>query len=218
MPRFHQQLLQRAEPVWKMMLDHRFLAETAAGTIARETFANWMKQDYLFARGAVPFLSILSAKAPVQYSKSLSDALVAIHQELALFERMAREHDVSFESIAMSPTCHAYVQFLVATAYGRSFAEGFAVLYGAEKAYLDSWTWVKEHQQEESPWKAFINNWTSDAFRGYVDWLAATLDTLAEEASKSVREAMTELFLLSGQYEILFWEMAAAGETWPVEV
>lgn len=215
---FHEQLLQRAEPLWKVMLEHRFLAETAAGTIARETFANWMKQDYLFARGAVPFLSILLAKAPAEYSQNLSDALVALHQELALFERMAREHQVSFEGIKMSPTCHAYVQFLIATAYGRSFAEGFTVLYGAEKAYLDSWSWVKEHQQGESPWQAFINNWTSEAFRGYVDWLAATLDTIAEGVPLSTQEAMTELFLLTGQYEILFWDMAAAGENWPVAV
>jgi len=216
MARFHEQLLQQAEPIWKVMLSHRFLAETAAGTIARETFANWMKQDYLFARGAVPFLSILLAKAPVQYTKNLSDALGALHQELALFERMAREHNVSLDGVQMSPTCHAYTQFLMATAYGRSFSEGFTALYGAEKAYLDSWSWVKDHQPEESPWQAFINNWTSDAFRQYVNWLAVTLDTLAEGASEPTRDAMTELFLLTGQYEILFWEMAAAGEAWPI--
>jgi thiaminase/transcriptional activator TenA len=218
MTQFHEQLLQRAEPIWKVMLAHRFLAETAAGTMAPGTFANWMKQDYLFARGAVPFLSVLLAKAPVELRKNLSDALVALHQELALFERMAREHNVSFEGIKMTPTCHAYVQFLVTAAYERPFAEGFTVLYGAEKSYLDSWSWVKDHQTQESSWQAFINNWTSDAFRGYVDWLAATLDTLAEQAAASTREVMTELFLLTGQYEILFWEMAAAGEAWPVEL
>jgi len=29
---------------------------------------------------------------------------------------------------------------------------------------------------------------------------------------------MTEIFLITGQYEILFWDMAASGESWPVEV
>lgn len=218
MMRFHEHLLQQAEPIWKAMLGHRFLAETAAGTISTEAFANWMKQDYLFVREAVPFLSILSAKAPAALRKPLCEALGALHDELALFERLAREHHVSLDGVRMAPTCHAYVQFLLATAYGRSFPEGFTVLYGAEKAYLDSWTWVKEQGRGTSPWQAFIDNWTSEPFRRYVDWLAETLDHLAREVSPSMRHAMTELFLLTGQYEVLFWEMAATGESWPVEL
>ncbi len=213
---FHDELLDRAKPLWEKMLAHRFLAETAAGTISRDTFARWMQQDYLFAREAMPFLAVLVAKAPLTLRKNLTDSLVALHQELALFERMAREHAVSFDTLSMSPTCHAYVQFLHATAYGRSFPEGFTVLYGAEKAYLDSWSWVKEHQRGESPWQPFIDNWTSEPFRRYVAWLGETLDGLAEQVTAPTRQAMMELFLLTGQYEILFWEMAATTETWPV--
>ncbi|MBI4639659.1 MAG: TenA family protein [Candidatus Tectomicrobia bacterium] len=215
---FHEQLLQQAEPIWKAMLNHRFLAETAAGTIARETFANWMKQDYLFVREAIPALSVLSAKAPLELRKPLADAVVGLHRELVLFERMAREHQVSFEGAKMSPACYSYAQFLLATSYGRSFVEGFTKTYASEKAYLDSWTWVKEHLRGESPWQAFIENWTSDAFRQYVDWLGVTLDNLTEGISGSTRESMREIFLITGQYEILFWDMAATGESWPVEM
>ncbi len=215
---FHRDLLERAQPIWQKMLAHRFLVETAEGTISPDTFARWMQQDYLFAREAVPFLALLLAKAPRDVRVHLAEAIAALHRELALFERMAREHAVSLEALTMLPTCHAYIQFLQATAYGRSFAEGFTVLYGAEKAYLDSWSWVKEHQQKESPWQPFIDNWTSEPFRRYVDWLAETLDELAEDAPASMRQAMVELFLLTGQYEILFWEMAASAETWPVSL
>jgi len=216
MSAFHEELLRYAEPVWKEVREHRFLAETAAGTIPPDVFARWMQQDYLFVREAIPFLAILLAKAPGTLRRPLGESLAALFRELELFERLAREHQVALEGIGMLPTCHAYVQFLLATAYGRSFPEAFAVLYAAEKAYLDAWTWVKEQQQAASPWQAFIEQWTNPAFREYVQWLGQTLDALAEGASETMRAAMRELFLLTARYEVRFWDMAWAGESWPL--
>lgn len=216
MSTFHEELLRHAEPVWKVVREHQFLAETAAGTIPREIFVRWMQQDYLFAREAIPFLAVLLARAPAALRRPLGEALAALSRELELFERLAREHQVALEGVSMLPTCHAYVQFLLATAYGRSFPEAFTVLYAAEKAYLDAWTWVKEKQQATSPWQAFIEQWTNPAFREYVHWLGQTLDALAEGASEATRVAMRELFLLTAQYEVRFWDMAWEGERWPV--
>jgi len=213
---FHQRLLRVAQPVWQATLAHPFLTAVAEGTIADATFKTWLVQDYFYVRELIPFMGVLIAKAPPELRAPLSDAVVVFNRELALFREQAEAHRVALEGQAMAPTCHAYVQFMLATAYGRSFEEAFTVHYGAEKAYLDAWTWVKEHQREPSPWQAFIDNWSSDAFRQYVDWLAQTLDELA--AGKSERElaAMEELFLLTARYEYLFWEMAMSGETWPV--
>ena len=216
MSAFHEELLRYAEPVWKEVREHRFLAETAAGTIPPDVFARWMQQDYLFVREAIPFLAVLLARAPAALRRPLGEALAALSRELEVFERLAREHQVALEGVGMLPTCHAYVQFLLATAYGRSFPEAFTVLYAAEKAYLDAWTWVKEKQQAMSPWQAFIEQWTSPAFREYVQWLGQTLDALAEGTSETMRAAMRELFLLTAQYEVRFWDMAWEGERWPV--
>lgn len=213
---FHEHLLDRASSIWNAMLGHRFLAKIADGTIPPETFKAWMKQDYLFVREATPFLSILMAKAPIAQRKPLTDALGALHQELNLFEQMAAECGVSFEASEMTPTCHAYVQFLMATAYGRPFEEGFTVLYGVEKAYLDSWKWVRDHLKGKSPWQAFIDHWTSDAFQRYVEWLANTLDGLVIGKSDKELMAIEDLFVITARYEYLFWEMAASKETWPI--
>lgn len=212
---FHVQLWTQVEALWQEMLAHPFLAQTAKGTVPRETFARWMQQDFLYAREAIPFLAVLLSKAPISYRKNLSESIAALHQELELFERMAGHHKVSFQDIRMSTTCHAYSQFMLATAHSRSFEEGFAVLYGAEKAYLDSWTWVKTHVQGRNPWQEFIDHWSSGSFRSYVGWLEGTLDELAGKASTPKRQAMAELFQWTAHYEYLFWEMAAKGEAWP---
>lgn len=39
--------LQTHRPLWDRMLGHRFLVQTRDGQIPQETFATWMRQDYL---------------------------------------------------------------------------------------------------------------------------------------------------------------------------
>jgi thiaminase len=216
MDSFHQRLLVATGPIWNDILSHPFLASTADGSISDRVFKTWMAQDYLFVREEIPFLGVLISKAPPPLRPPLADAAVALNRELELFREQATARGVTLDGVELSPTCHAYVQFLMATAYGRSFEEGFTVLYGVEKAYLDSWAWVKTNQRGPSPWQAFIDNWTGNAFQDYIAWLAATLDELAAGKSEADLANMKELFLLIARYEYLFWEMAASEETWPV--
>jgi len=212
---FHNELLSRARPVWDAMLAHPFLKATAEVRVPREAFSTWMQQDYLYVAQAIRFFSVLAAKAPGSLSTELAAGASALQSELRLFESMAAAQGVSVENLRITPACHAYAQFMLATAYGASFEEGFTLLYGAEKAYFDSWSFVRRNLTAVSPWQAFIDKWSDDSFRRWVEWLEATLDALAAAASPSLREKMAQIFLLTGQYEMLFWNMALHGESWP---
>jgi thiaminase (transcriptional activator TenA) len=108
---------------------------------------------------------------------------------------------------------HAYMQFLTAAA--ASYAEAYTVLYAAERAYHDSWRVVRDGISADSKWFPFVENWAGEAFGQYVIYLGAELDELAAAASAEEREQMADLFELTTRYEIAFWEMAVAGETWP---
>ncbi len=216
MESFHQKLLAQSEGVWKKMLNHRFLKMTADGSIPDDTFKTWMRQDYIFVREAIPFTAVLLSKAPVNLRPNLTQVLPALDNELKLFRQNAEAHGVNIEDVKPSPTCHAYLQFLLATAFGCSFEEGFTVLYAAEKAYFDSWTEVKKNLKGVCQWQSFIENWTSPGFQQYVEWLAVTLDELAKGQPPHALDRMGELFQMTARYEYLFWEMAATGEEWPV--
>jgi len=213
---FHEELLDRARPVWNAILSHPFLMATAEGRIPHEAFATWLQQDYLYVAQAIRFFSVLAAKAPASLSAGLAASTNALGSELRLFESMAADKGISLHDLCMTPTCHAYTQFMLATAYGASFEEGFTLLYGAEKAYFDSWTFVRRNLTAASPWQAFIDKWSGDSFRRWIEWLELALDNLAAAASPSLREKMAAIFLLTGQYELLFWNMALRGERWPV--
>jgi thiaminase len=182
--------LDRVRPIWDRILGHRFLTETRDGTIGHDTFATWMRQDYLFVEAAIPFIAALLPRAPLEHRVALGQALPVLEKELELFRERA-------------------------AVYTKSYAGAFTVLYVAEKAYYDSWMVVREGIDTGSTWYPFVENWTSDAFKGWVDFLQTNLDALAEGVGEGERLELAELFELTAKYELAFWEMAATGEGWP---
>lgn len=214
MKKFHDQLLTENQDLWRAILGHPFLQETASGRISDHTFKTWMQQDYLFVREAIPFVAILLAKAPESMRSQFIQILAGLDQELALFQKNAADKKVNLKKVDAAPTCHAYLQFLMATAYNGSFVEGFTVLYAAEKVYLDSWMEVKKKLKGKSPWKSFIDNWTSEGFQQYVGWLAGTLDQLVKDFPSHALRSLHELFQTTARYEYLFWDMAYKEEKW----
>lgn len=207
--------LHRVRPLRDVMLSHAFLTGTRDGTIDRDTFAAWLRQDYLFVEAAIPFISAMLPKAPRRHWGPLSDVVAMLQKELVLFRERAEAVGIGLEDVQPSFTNHAYVQFLMATAYQGSYAAVFTVLYTAERCYHDSWSEVKRGLEPTSPWYPFVENWAGDAFAGYVRYLEAELDVLAADAGPAERDRMATLFETTIRYEIAFWEMAVSGENWP---
>jgi thiaminase/transcriptional activator TenA len=207
--------IERIRPLWDRMLSHPFLLRTRDGTLPDADFARWMRQDYLFVEAAIPFISGLLTKAPAGHREGLSGFLPALHTELGLFEERAEAAGVDLRGAPPSFTCHAYVQFLLATAYRSSYAEGFTVLYVAEKAYHESWKVVRDGLDDGSPWMPFVENWASDDFAAWVGWIEERLDALAQAAGPTESARMAELFEITTRYEVAFWEMALTDESWP---
>ncbi len=212
---FCDEQLERVRPIWDRMLSHRFLVETRDGTINDEVFATWMRQDYLFVEAAIPFVSILIAKAPQEHVEQLTQTIAAFHTELGLFRERAGVAGVDLTNVEPSFTNHAYIQFLLASAYRESYAGAYTVFYAAEKAYYDSWTVVKQGISTDSVWYPFVENWAGKAFGDYVLLLRSNLDRIAEQAGRAELDRMARLFELTVRYELAFWEMASTGEGWP---
>ena len=212
---FCSEQLDRLAPLWNRMTGHPFLVETRDGTIPRDTFANWMRQDHLFVEAAIPFVSALLAKAPREHWEPLDRVLTALMRELGMFEERAEAVGVTLAGAEPGFVNHAYIQFLLATAHRSSYPEGYAVLYAAEKAYYDSWSVVRDGIDPESPWKPFVENWSGPDFADYVAYLEDTLDRLAADCGEAERARMAELFELTGRYELAFWDMAYRGAAWP---
>jgi thiaminase/transcriptional activator TenA len=197
------------------MLQHPFLVETRDGTIPDETFAAWMRQDYLFVEAAIPFLAALIPKGPATHWEPMTQAIGALIRELRLFEERAAAVGVQLTGTQPSFTTHAYIQFLLATAERATYEEAYTVLYAAEKAYHESWKVVQAGLNANSPWQPFVTNWAGPEFAAYVTYLEGELDKLASEAGPELLAKMAQAFETTVRYEIAFWEMATTGDSWP---
>ncbi len=109
-----------------------FNADLAAGTLSEARFKHYITQDAHYLIGFGRALTLAAAKAPsperlIQFAKSAEGAIVverALHG--SFFERYGITPDV-FNKTPLSPACHHYVSYLIATAY----AEPYEVLLGA---------------------------------------------------------------------------------------
>jgi thiaminase len=207
--------LERNRGLWDRMLAHPFLLGTRDGTLPFETFATWMRQDYLFVEAAIPFLAAMLPKGPARHWEPIAQAIGALIRELRLFEERAAAVGVELAGTEPSFTTHAYVQFLLATAGRASYEEAYTVLYAAERSYHESWKAVEAGLDPESPWQPFVANWAGEEFETYVLYLRGELDELARDAGAGLRARMAEAFETTIRYEIAFWEMAFRGAAWP---
>ena len=196
--------------------DHPFLLDCGRGELDEATFNNWLRQDYEFVRSVLPFVSTLKAKAPAGHRRELTEAEVALHEELDLFEERAAVLGVDVDDVPRNLTTHSYVQFLFATAYREDYPVAFTAYWTAEKAYHESWRVVEPELDEDHPWHPLVNNWAGEDFAEFVDFLGSTLHELHDQASEEQRRRMEELFVWTVRYEIAFWDMAygRSGNEW----
>lgn len=207
------ELLTEARPIWEAMTAHPFLRELATGRLPRERFDFWVQQDYRFVQDGLRFLALLIARAPdEELRRGLLDAAVAFRNELTIFEDYARQRGLQLE-VEPTPVCLGYTSFLLATAATGSLGETLAVLWGAEKAYYDAWSTVRQALGLAEPYARWIENWTSPQFAAWVDWLGAQLVRWSGSAEYP---ALRRAFLATARYEYLFWDMVYTGTTWPI--
>jgi thiaminase (transcriptional activator TenA) len=198
-----------------------FNTELAAGTLSEARFKHYITQDAHYLIGFGRALTLAAAKAPnpdriVQFAKSAEGAIVverALHG--AFFEQYGITSKV-FADTPLSPACHHYVTFLLATAY----AEPYEVLLGALLPcfwiYAEVGRDIHARAASANPYQAWIDTYAGEDFHAAVRAVIAATDEAAAGASSRLRERMHAAFTRATQLEWIFWDSAFRLESWPV--
>lgn len=217
-----------SEEVWEAAAGLRaamrampFNRELAAGTLPRPTFQHYMTQDALYLEGFGRALALAAAKAPGPAEVlALADAAkTAIVVERALHSGYLERFGVSAEALAQaqqSPTCAAYVDFLLARAATGSYAELLAALLPCFWVYREVGLEIAMRTVPENFYQAWIDTYADAAFGEAVARMIALLDGAAEQAGAAERGRMRANFLRCCQYEWMFWDAAYRCEAWPI--
>ncbi len=198
-----------------------FNAELTEGTLALEAFRHYILQDakYLIAFGQA--LAVAAAKADdpdhiVQFAGAAREAVVV---ERALHEDYFGRFGLDAAAVAaepVSPTCHHYSAWLLATAFREPLPVVAAALLPCFWVYREVGTAIHARAAPDNPFRAWIDTYAGDDFAAAVDAMIATADALAAAASPGELAAMHAGFTRAMQLEWTFWDSAYRRERWPV--
>ena len=198
-----------------------FNAELAEGRLGLEAFRHYIVQDakYLIAFGQA--LAVAAAKADdpdhiVQFAGAAREAVVV---ERALHEDYFGRFGLDAAAVAaepMSPACHHYTGFLLATAFREPLPVIAAAMLPCFWVYREVGHHIHASAAADNPYRAWIDTYAGDDFAAAVDAMIATTDALARAASPSIAGAMRGAFTRAMQLEWMFWDAAYRRAAWPV--
>jgi thiaminase/transcriptional activator TenA len=211
----------RNAPTYEIIRMMPFNAELAAGSLSEARFKHYITQDAHYLIGFGRALTLAAAKAPdpdriVQFAKSAEGAIVverALHG--SFFEQYGITQEI-FAQTPLSPACHHYVSYLIATAYGEPYEVVLGALLPCFWIYAEVGRDIHARAAPANPYRAWIDTYAGEEFHAAVRAVIAATDEAAEGASPQLCERMHAAFTRATQLEWVFWNSAFRLETWPV--
>lgn len=217
---FSDHLLSVGSDLWTAQKDHPFVRELAAGTLEEAAFRHWVEQDYRYLQDYARLFALAGVTADDEATMThlLGIAHRILDEEMDLHRSFAADYGIDAADLARvekAPTCVAYTNFLVRTAYEGSIAEIAAALFPCMQGYRDVAAHMADLADGEHRYTPFIETYTSDAFRESCAWTREFVDRCGERYPGQ-HDAMEAAFRTSGKLEYQFWEMAYTQEGWDV--
>jgi thiaminase/transcriptional activator TenA len=218
---FSRDAWQRNAHVYETIRTMPFNAELADGTLSEARFKHYITQDAHYLIGFGRALTLAAAKAPdpdriVQFAKSAEGAIVV---ERALHGSFFQQYGITAEVFAqtpLSPACHHYVSYLVATAYGEPYEVLLGALLPCFWIYAEVGRDIHARAAAANPYQAWIDTYAGEEFHNAVRTMMATTDAAAEAAAPSLCARMHAAFKTATQLEWMFWDSAYRRASWPV--
>jgi thiaminase/transcriptional activator TenA len=191
------------EDVYGAILAHPFLTGLADGTLPRESFRHYIVQDAHYLRGYARALAVCAAKAPDESGT----VMFAEHAAQAI----AAERDLH-----AALTTQAYISYLLATAYGGSFAEAIGAVLPCYWIYARVGDELIARSSPDALYARWIAMYGSEDFQTVVDSVLELTDRVGETLSDAECAVMRQHFRRTSTYEWMFWDAGYRQETWPL--
>ena len=211
----------RAEPTYRAILAHPFLTGLTDGSLDEGRFAYYVAQDAHYLRDYARALAIVAAKAPTHADTGMfaTHAAETVAVELALHETLLPQlglDPADLDAIAPSPTTTAYTSYLLAAAYGGTFAEGVAAVLPCYWIYQRVGAELVGRGSPDPRYARWIDTYASDAFAATVAQVLALADRIGAGLGPDESARAAGHFVTTSRYEWMFWDAAWRREAWPV--
>lgn len=215
-------LIRSSRVIWKQYIRHEFVVLLGKGTLPKENFIHFIKQDYLYLKYYARAYALLAAKSHAYAPISAAiDVVFSIVQESSMHMGYCAEWGITEDELintSESPALTAYGAFLIDTGLQGDPMKLVVALAACLLGYGEVGLWLKEEARapdswvkwEGNPYLKWIEDYSGDVYQKAVKAGLETLESRAEaDAPSPIRFADWQyVWERCTRLEKGFWDMA----------
>ena len=221
---FYNDLRQKSDSLWQAIFDHPFVKGIGDGSLSRDRYEYYLKQDYAYLIDFSRVFALASAKSnheqEMAYFATLLNA--TMNMEMDLHRRTCEAFGISrseLEKTQKSLITTSYTNLLVRTCYEGNLPDILAVLLPCASGYIEIGQRLKKQGLPENKhYQDWINTYASEEFADLTQWLIDKMNAYAQDATDAQKQRWYSHYLNSARCEYLFFEMSWTKEMWPAGI
>lgn len=212
---FFNQLKQAVQQDWEAYTQHDFLRRLAMGTLPKESFQYYLKQDYLFLLHFTRAWGLAIYKSQdfpqMRYAQAGVNAM--LDTEIQLHIEYCRDWGIAEEQLIKEPeasACVAYTRYVLDCGLQGSLLELHTALMPCLVGYAESVDWIMQQSftvLDNNPYRPWIEMYASSEYREAVQLAQDHLEQMATDTTPAQQQRLIEIFRTATRMETAFWEM-----------
>jgi thiaminase/transcriptional activator TenA len=206
------------EPIYNEIITHPFITELTDGSLNKEQFIFYIRQDALYLAEYAKILAAIAAKLDdtQQRNHFLNFSRDTIAVENALHGSYLHHMNKALY-FQPSPTCLLYTSYHHKQVANAPVEVAVASVLPCFRVYKEVGDHILARQKDvDNPYKDWIETYGGAEYAQAVNYALEIGNALAEQSTEKVREQMTEAFMMATRMEWMFWDSAWRLEQWQV--
>ncbi|WP_368652936.1 thiaminase II [Ornithinibacillus sp. 4-3] len=222
---FSERLFNAVEPVWNSYLEHPFVKGIGEGTLDKEKFVHYMKQDYVYLIEYSRVFAIGSTKANDLKTMTIFANLLhgTMNFEMDLHRQYAEKFGITKEELEAtepSATMTSYTSYMLSQAQLGGVENTIAAVLACAWSYnwigknLATWPGATTHEL----YGDWVKTYASDEFTSLAEDCIDLINEHAKDKPEHELKKLEGIFVKTSYFEYMFWDMAENLSMWPVKV
>ena len=208
------QTLRHNCPTWDDYIQHDFVKQLTAGTLAPDSFRHYLVQDYLYLihYTRVMALSVYKSDTLAQMRVGQAGINAMLDMEIAMYLDFCHQWNIPLEQVENAPESAvtiAYSRYILDAAMSGSLAELYAAIAPCLMGYGEIGKRIKDEGFiADNPYQPWIDVFSSDEFLSITAQNEAQINTLLADACPAQADKFQRLFNTAARMEVNFWQQA----------
>ena len=209
MTKLSQQAWQQTQAVRQHIQQHPFNQALQNGSLSEAVFNYYIEQDSYYLQEYARAHALIASRIATPFAEmfiQLAQSIVATEHDSV--------HQYFKSQVSYQPTGQyslatiAYTQYLLSTCALEPVAVAVAAILPCYWVYQEVGQHIAQHAVTANPYQRWIDTYASEDFANTTQQVINIFDTLADQSTPEIRQAMLHAFYQSTCLEWQFWQGA----------